>query len=304
MPRVADEYLGAVVFIYPSVASAAADEGAGGTGFLLGVPFQDNPLSLRPAHAYVVTARHVLHDSDGQGYTEPALVLGFSLGQRIVVPTNAADWRFHPSGDDIAVAALPALSEYEMVDCLPSSDLLTEEVVPTWDIGIGTDVFLAGRYQPPDGASIPTVRFGSISHAVIDVSDGSGHTTPSFLVEGRSRGGFSGSAVVVRSSVIATALGDRSSKPSQTLVRLEPFDRWILGVHWGYASELQEATIQMQRGGSGPPIRIDINEGIMFVAPGWRILEVLNSDGFREERQQAENDFLASLAPDGESGQE
>jgi hypothetical protein len=293
VPRVADEYLGAVVFIYPSVASAEADQGVGGTGFLLGVPFQDNPLSLHPAHAYVVTARHVLHDADGHPYPEPAVVLGLSLGRRIVIPTKAGDWRFHPGGDDIGVAALPALSEYELVDCLPSSDLLTEEVVRTWDIGIGTDVFLAGRYQPPNGVSIPTVRFGNISHTVIDVSDGSGQTMSSYLVEGRSRGGFSGSAVVVRSSVHATAFGDQSTKPSKTLIALEPFDRWILGVHWGYASEFQEATIQMQRGGIGPPIRIDINEGIMFVAPAWRILEVLNSDGFREERLDDEGKFLA-----------
>jgi hypothetical protein len=154
-------------------------------------------------------------------------------------------------------------------------------------------VFLAGRYQPPNGVSIPTVRFGNISHTVIDVSDGSGQTMSSYLVEGRSRGGFSGSAVVVRSSVHATAFGDQSTKPSKTLIALEPFDRWILGVHWGYASEFQEATIQMQRGGIGPPIRIDINEGIMFVAPAWRILEVLNSDGFREERLDDEGKFLA-----------
>jgi len=253
-------------------------------------------------HGYVVTARHVLHDADSDAYPEPAVVLGFSLGRRIVVPTNAAEWRFHPSGDDIAVAALPALSEYELVDCLPSSDLLTEEAVRTWDIGIGTDVFLACRYQPPNGVSIPTVRFGNISQTVIDVSDGVGQTMPSYLVEGRSRGGFSGSAAVVRSSVYATALGDQSPNPSRALIPLDPFDRWILGVHWGYASEFQEATIQMQRGGSGPPIRIDINEGIMFVAPAWRILEVLNSERLREERRHDEDEFLARQETQRERG--
>jgi hypothetical protein len=149
------------------------------------------------------------------------------------------------------VAALPALSEYELVDRLPSSDLLTEEAVRTWDVGIGTDVFLAGRYQPPNGVSIPTVRFGNISHPVIGVSDGSGQTMPSYLVAGRTHCDFSGSAVVVRSSVLATALGDQSTQPSTTLIPLDAFDRWILGVHWGYASEFQEATIQMQRGEAG-----------------------------------------------------
>jgi len=143
------------------------------------------------------------------------------------------------------------------------------------------------------------VRFGNISHTVIDVSDDSGHTAPSYLVEGRSRGGFSGSAVVVRSSVHATAFGDQSSKPSQTLIPLEPFDRWIFGVHWGYASEFQVATIRMQRGGNGPALQIDINEGIVFVAPGWRILEVLGSDDLREERRQDEGDFLADHERDG-----
>jgi hypothetical protein len=62
--------------------------------------------------------------------------------------------------------------------------------------------------------------------------------------------------------------------------------------------------LRMQRGGSGRMLQIDINDGIMFVAPGWRILEVLDSEGFREERQQAEDDFIAGQDPEGERGQQ
>jgi hypothetical protein len=85
----------------------------------------------------------------------------------------------------------------------------------------------------------------------------------SFLIEGRARAGYSGSPVV----------------PG---LQRNPLNRadFLLGIHWGQLREWQDAEIEVGR------TRVNLPEGIMAVAPSWRISEVLDSPPLRTLREK------------------
>ncbi len=56
VPRISDDILDSVVYLYPSVTDAEAGEKAGGTGFLVGVP---SGVHEGVTYQYAVTNRHV-----------------------------------------------------------------------------------------------------------------------------------------------------------------------------------------------------------------------------------------------------
>jgi hypothetical protein len=57
MTAIAPSYTSCTVYLYPTVEAADRGVGAGGSGFVLGVPFPDDE---RTWHLYVVTNRHVV----------------------------------------------------------------------------------------------------------------------------------------------------------------------------------------------------------------------------------------------------
>jgi hypothetical protein len=277
VPRVADEYLEALVYVYPSLEHAEADKG-GGTGFLLSHPFGDDQRSILE-HCYVVTARHVLLSDipNRVPWPEPVIAVGVANRKPRVICTKAGDWIPHADGDDVAIIGDIDLSEADCLGALRSSDLIRPNVIQGYGIGIGDDVMYAGRYQPPNKPSVPTVRFGQISHMSLDVwHDLFKRDVESFLVEARSRGGFSGAPVVVRLIVEATPTMSNDEPPTPIVQRLIPYDRWILGLYWGHVIE-EVGKVQLL-----------VNEGMMCVAPAWKIAEILESDRVREQRKRVE----------------
>ena len=295
MPRVGDVYLDAVVFVYPSADHAARDEG-GGTGFMVGMRFEEE---RGAEHVYVVTAAHLLYRTKTKTGLTPVRHWNWP-GRRegSIFPTVASDWVPHRDGDDIAIAPVATHIRGDRSYLIDANFLVTKQWVASYDVGVGHDVFYVGRYKLPESAcSVPTVRFGNISHMPMPVwHPGFGREVTSFLVEGRSRGGFSGSPVIVRMrqedepySAPSLAWDDNPVIPGRS-----PFhgtsgelDRYILGLNWGHATEEQSARGYMGRVRVNP-LKIDVNEGIMCVAPAWRILDVLNSDKLREHREREE----------------
>jgi hypothetical protein len=80
-----------------------------------------------------------------------------------------------------------------------------------------------------------------------------------FLVEGRARAGYSGSPVI----------------PGLQRHPIRHAD-FLLGIHWGQLREWQEAEINVGTA------RVHLPEGIMAVAPAWRILEILETPAARD----------------------
>jgi hypothetical protein len=283
--------MGSIAFIYPDADAARDDQEVGGTGFLISLPFGGNP-APEVDHLYVATARHLLSTGPaGEPWSSPVIAFSTSTGLETYT-TAAVDWEPHPDGDDLAVASINGFRGTGTITALAASHFVTQKEVRDLDIGIGDEVFYMGRFQPPEGNSIPTVRFGNISHMPLKIwHEGFKCWVDSFLIEGRSRGGYSGSPVVLRLSwgrhhgkVWPDVLSPQTpaSLEAVALMNDANFDR-VLGVNWGHTTEVQTA-----RMGRGVPVDLDVNEGIMCVVPGWRILDILMSRRFTEQREKDE----------------
>jgi hypothetical protein len=274
----------------------------GGSGFLVTVDYAGNEDS-ELGHVYVVTARHVLLDTKTQvPYPNPAVTFVTTEGLQ-VVETSSSDWEPHPDGHDVAVASFDPGGRGTAHMFLSPSAFVTPAVLQEWDIGLGDDVFYMGRFQPPEGKSIPTVRFGQISHMPVKVwHDDFKCWVDSFLVEGRSRGGFSGSPVLVRFPWFRIPAAERDIPgippdmplplAGVALIAGIQIDRWILGVTWGHTTELQQGRV-----GRGVPVDLDVNEGIVCVTPAWRILDILNGPRFTVQRERDEADYRDGRKP-------
>jgi hypothetical protein len=90
------DYLESLVFLYPTVEAAQQNVDEGGSGFLLGVEYKDEPAR---AHVYVVTNKHV---SDGSPHSRVAQ-LRDPDGQ--ILDLSHKQW-VRGEEDDVAVCSL------------------------------------------------------------------------------------------------------------------------------------------------------------------------------------------------------
>jgi hypothetical protein len=261
--RIDTEAPKAIVHVYPSAASASADREEGGTGFLMAVPVENVGQQVID-HVYVVTNRHVILKEP-----VPAIVLRRHDGHRVPIPIPQESWFVHPTGpDDIAVAALPGIgfTEYDLA-AFPVSYCIRRDQLENLDVGLGVDVYYLGRFKADQNApSITTVRFGSISSMPVMVFHPRfKKEVESYLIEARSRGGFSGSPVVAR---LEGPLVDKDH--ARSIIHLRP-DSFLLGISWSHMNEWQAARIR----GAKQDLLVGLNAGILCVAPAWRIIDVI-----------------------------
>lgn len=185
MPRIPDDFLKAVVFIYPSHNAALEGLPEGGSGFLVshGTPESD----LRTC--YVVTNAHVV-ESGGQW-------VRIDDGRIVHIPNE--DWHTGIP-DDFAVARLTISDCTNTVQIPIEKMALTPEEAQELNVGPGDDTFMIGRFSGHAGRSAnnPVARFGNISlmpNRDDLVLDGRGRRVEAYLVEMHTLSGFSGSAV-------------------------------------------------------------------------------------------------------------
>jgi hypothetical protein len=277
MPLIIGNVTDTVVYVYPTYAAALGDLTVGATGFLAYVPATPPPsdierLTAAPkmllealGHLYVVTNRHVVIDVEtGMQREAPAIVVRRRDEQRVPIVIAAKDWHTHPDGDDVAVASVPLSSATYIAAAFPTYAFITRSDIEAFGVGPGLDVYYTGRFQTAkDRPSITALRFGSISAMPMPVPHpGFDLDVESLLIEGRARVGYSGSPVV-------------------PALQRRPMDRadFLLGIHWGQMREWQEAEITIGTA------RVHLPEGIMAVAPAWRILEIIDSDHLRGLRE-------------------
>src|SRR5687768_8909041 len=97
MPRIHDQVLDCVFYLYRSVQEARDSEHAGGTGFLVAVP--DSLNAQAPHHIYAVTAWHVIWKG------APVIRLNIQAGTH-ALPLTRDHWTRHDDDDEIAVSYL------------------------------------------------------------------------------------------------------------------------------------------------------------------------------------------------------
>lgn len=296
VPRVPEHLIRPVLYVYPSEDAALEDTRYGGTAFLLGVwgveptdwADEANPRSL-----YVVTAAHVV-----KGKGTRVLRINKHGGGWEPLSVNEGTW-FLDDEKDLAILPVEAdILEYD-VTWFPAQRIITEEIFDKEGFGPGDDVVLIGRFREYGGKTrnFPSVRFGNISnlpHEDIQMQEGGSH--PAFLVEMRSRGGFSGSPVFIFQSYLAgvpldfRGLSERGEAIFGTLTAKS--DPYLLGVDLGqYPTWLdvynkpkgEPATKKNVR--KNDALAIKELSAVTVVRPGWDLVNLLKRGDVMKPRR-------------------
>lgn len=184
MPWIPPQILNCVVYVYRDEESAREGEGAGASGFLVGVP----AMKIEGAyHIYAVTNRHVIDQGS---------VIRLNTVDGVeVLPYGEENW-IKADIDDLAVSPV-ALNRGHKHIWITSTTFVTEKFIESYNVGCGDDVFMVGRFTTHGGrqTNMPSARFGHISMMPCEKVRHYNEDVDAFLVEVKSIGGFSGSPV-------------------------------------------------------------------------------------------------------------
>ncbi len=288
MAQVDPEYLNCVVYIYKSERDARACEQFGGSGFLVAKPFRENPEHYA---VYAVTNNHVINKCP----QTVAIRLNTIDGNADVIATNPNDWMRHPSAADVRVIPIrpSGVHRYSMI---PSAMFLSKEMMRDFNIGLGDDTFMVGRFVNHDGKqrNAPALRFGNIAMMPTEpIKDRYGIDQESFLVECRSIPGYSGSPVFVKLAkppVLAEATGPYGYIEPSAYIQpsgIGPLGPWLLGIDWCHLPN-EEPIFNVQ--GSGRVRREDMvaqsNTAMAGVVPAWLLADLLDEEELVRQRDE------------------
>lgn len=289
MPRIPDFLLDCVIYLYSSRQAAESGMKAGGSGFLVSEP---SSTPGAPATVYAVTNSHVIE----KGF--PVVRLNNKKGSIEVLPLGRHQWTHHPDGDDIAVCPVGLAAEHRYFALDRTRWFVTEAEMADLHVGPGDDVFFVGRFMSQQGrqGNTPTVRQGIISMLPREkVPSWDGTLIDSFLVEARSLSGYSGSPVFLNrqpGSPYHMEWDEDAPDPQQAL-RSAPGKRGViglLGIDCGHYPDFRPVLQSDKERAATPELWVEQNSGIMYVAPIWKLADLLHLEDLvkiRREREQA-----------------
>lgn len=257
MPRLPDEYLEFIIYLYSSPADAERGEDKGGTGFLVTTPPTRSDKS--PA-LFAVTNAHVIEDRFC------VIAVNKVGGGRAILALRPEHWIRHPDGDDVAVSLLTVDEGPYRIKAMGMDEwFLTDSRMKNLNVGPGDEVVVPGRFRSHPGKeeNLPIVRFGHIAMMPIEAvrNERLGKDQESFLIEAHSLSGFSGSPVFVH-----VPPGDerwrRESAPEGGF--------YLMGLDWGHFPDLDNPKQ---------------NSGIMAVVPVWKLKELLEHPSVLRKRE-------------------
>jgi hypothetical protein len=288
MPRIPDQFLECVVYLYASEQDAMEGRKTGGSGFIVAVPLPRLPDFCV---AYAVTNMHVIENGAS------TLRVNTKDGKLDVFDLDPRQWIYHPAGDDLAICKLPFEERADDYDhsFISEDNFLTTFDMQDLNIGLGDETFEVGRFFNQEGRqkNLPSLRFGNIAQMPWEpIRQARGNkyfNQESFLVEARSQGGFSGSPVFVH-----TNPGWRRPPAKMTeydyekWTKLDEPQTFLLGVCWGHINDWQPV-----RDATGEPIssglKVRDNAGMMAVVPAWKITEMLHMPELVKARREEED---------------
>lgn len=294
LPRIPDVFLNNIVYLYPDLLSADTGDLAGGSGFLIGIPSDTVPTAT---HFYAVTNRHVITTGN------PVVRLNLKHESSRFVKTRSLN--FSPGSwvksddHDLAVRAFPpdfdpSLFNYSLFGM---EQLMSREYFEKNDVGPGDDLFYVGRFRDHAGeySNMPSVRFGNLSmnpsvDEPLDLGDGMRQV--SFLVEARSRSGYSGSPVFFYGLV-------GTSTPRMALILTIGFsDNFkILGVDCAHINEEVELFHSETR--KPLPMKAHVHAGMMAVVPAWYLDEFIRTSPRLIEQRLRDDEHYRTHPPKG-----
>ncbi|MGD0332860.1 MAG: hypothetical protein ABSA90_06330 [Xanthobacteraceae bacterium] len=263
MPRVPDNFLDAVVFLYPRREEAEQHAKAGGTAFMVGCPIEIDDVETPFYVPYMVTCRHVAWGS-------PVIRMNRRDGNPPdIVDLEIDDWIAHPDGYDVAATCMLGKIDHAIhsIKYLRLDKIFSREHARYWRIGIGDEVVMIGRLVNYQGRrdNEASVRFGRISKPPRPIYNaGITKDQESWAVEMQSRTGFSGSPVATWRNIFTILDDDLLAD----VARRQFFG--LLGINWGYIKDEDGE-----------------NTWLNGVVPSWQILETLEVPALANKRKEA-----------------
>jgi hypothetical protein len=264
--RIPKIYLDGPAFLYRTRDEAERHARIGGTCFCIAHPLLRSDGSPTGYHIpYMVTNKHV------SGMCPVIRVNRRDGGKPDIIELEERDWIPHPDGDDVSITPVIGLLDENIhkISFGKTDRLITEKQIDEWDIGIGDEVFMVGRFVNHQGKlhNSPAVRLGAISMMPEPIWNKAVLKEQlSYAVEMRSRTGFSGSMVVAYRTP-ATVLEER--------LKTKPFVR-IIGVNWGHI--VDEDTGE--------------NTWLNGVVPAWKILDIFGTERVHKIHEDATLKFI------------
>lgn len=254
LPRVPQDYLDCVAFLYCSRSDAEQGVPKGGTGFLVGRPGE----TAADLKLYVVTNRHV---------AKSAHVLRFHpFGRTYFVDVASSKWIYHSNLDDIAAICL-RVDEPSGVPVVPTGAFITKNFVREYGVRPGMEAFMMGRLVGRDGLqqTNPSVRFGHLAMMPDGIRRDDGILQESFLVDLFSLAGYSGSPVFLFET--------QHHFPGDKEFRFHGVR--LLGINWGFYRRPEKVWAGADETKTDTGHWVDANSGFACVIPSWKILELL-----------------------------
>jgi hypothetical protein len=252
-----------------------------GTGFLVSI-------GESLAHAYIVTARHVVHNAKTTYVRVP-----IEGGSEPVVDLPVPEWFKSDERKDVAVCPIDLPVNHTMV----STNLTQFVDDPSWDedkewlrtgmrLELGDLVYfigLLGKIEAMTEAGIPIVRSGTLARLWQDdmpvvEKDGTERRITAHLIDCRSFGGFSGSPCYVEHS--RAGIVQVESGPAVTT----KYRTSLLGMIGGHFDDW--ANVKSQYGASD--FKAPVNTGVGYVLPAEYIRETLMHPDLERERLMAD----------------
>jgi len=295
---------------------AKLGEHFGGSGFLVSVHLEQNPLWW---NGYVVTNWHVIRRAD-------CAVIRLN-GSVEFIETSPNEWFRHPDGDDIAVIPVDLQYEHLRFWSIDIKYFVTPQLIFEEDIGIGDDTIMVGRFVSHEGQqrNSPAARFGNIAMMAGEKIQTKERDQEAFLVEVRSLPGYSGSPVFIYSPCAMNDMSERRGgrkkgeylpgqnpsirKEGQVTVTnfdlgdlywTHPKGPFLLGIDFCHLNRRE-----MVREQNGDKVRqgwyVEENTGMAGVIPAWKIAEVLNGEALKKMRENDDREVTERVARAGVS---
>jgi len=257
MPRVPQDIIDSVFYLYKNKEDAEQGNCPGGTGFIIACPLNDDVIPVAWAY-YGITNWHV---ACRDGFS--VVRINTISGGTDILEFGPEDWNFIARGPDLAVVPLNLNRDIYTRSCVRSHLFISKSELR--EIGVGDDVFMLGLFVDHGGTTtnIPKARFGNVSmlpSSGATIEQPTKYDGESFILDMHSRAGYSGSPVFI----YRTPLGDLSgSFPSirgtvnvreiqnqfsrgstahevDVEIRLRTSVFKLLGVHWAQFPEQWE----------------------------------------------------------------
>jgi hypothetical protein len=271
MPRIPEANLRACFFLFPTRGEAELGCPVGGCGAFIEIP-STSDRKLR--HIYAVTNEHLFRPKEDASL---ALRVNLRAGGFDIKETELDQWHMSEV-DDIAALYITGMKDPGFDIARASiEEFVDEKVITDYDLGTGDEVFAIGRFLDIDGSGAvnrPVMRFGNVSalNPPVTIERPAGAPSAyqdSYLVEMRSRTGFSGSLIVIYIPPMEQAGFNRRV----FLQSGKWYGPWILGLHWGQLPVIgPEAQI------AGKQVPLHYGSGITAVVPAERIKKFLMED--------------------------